>query len=170
MHNFSISCVIRFHKGVGFPSSSYTFHENKSEQHTLPILVNGGPLPVDIVLEVAAEEGSAGLPFTVFYTTYVLCIILHFNVFYFTNVFVSVSKDFELLNTHEDPLTTRVMLTRNNARSSVLLKILPDGLPSDSRDKQSEVFGLRLKDILNLVPPNVIFNNSVVHILDVGKL
>ena len=84
--------------------------------------------------------------------------------------FVSVSKDFELLNTHEDPLTTRVMLTRNNARSSVLLKILPDGLPSDSRDKQSEVFGLRLKDILNLVPPNVIFNNSVVHILDVGKL
>ena len=84
--------------------------------------------------------------------------------------FISVSKDFELLNTHQDTLKTRVMLTRNNAQSNVVLKIPPDGLPLDSRDNQSEVFGLRLKDILRLIPPNVIFNNSVVQILDVGEL
>ena len=36
--------------------------------HILPILVYGGALPVDIVIDVEAEEGTAGLPFTVFYT------------------------------------------------------------------------------------------------------
>lgn len=48
--------------GVGFPRSEYTLRESNDEEYTIPVIVTGGRLPVETVINVfTLEEGTAGL-------------------------------------------------------------------------------------------------------------